>query len=685
MISTGRAARATAAFVTVLSLPLAAARADEGMWTFDAFPAAKMRADYGWAPDQAWLDKVRAAAVRLTGGCSASFVSDTGLILTNHHCVASCAEQNSTAENNILDHGFTAGTRERELKCAGQQAEVVTSIKDVTAQVKSAIGDATGEAAVKARVAAIARIESAACTDTAKTRCQVVSLYGGGQYKLYTYRKYSDVRIAWAPEAQAAQFGGDPDNFNFPRYSLDASFLRAYEDGKPAATPQHLDWAPRAPVDGEATFVVGNPGSTQRLFTSSQLAFQREVVLPITVTTYSELRGRLINAMESSPEKAREGHQELEGIENSLKVYIGRVKALNDPAFTGKLAAAEAELKTKSAANAAIGNPWTDVARAMSAYRDFYVADRFSLPSGDLFGYAMTLVRAAAERGKPNTDRLPGYTDSALPLVQKRVLDEQPIYPWLDELVMEWSLSKAREYLGADDPQTKLLLGKESPEGLAARLVGGTKLADPAVRKALWDGGQAAIDASTDPMIVYARSIDANDRALIKRFDATVDGPLTAAQSKLADARFAAYGDTLYPDATFTLRISYGKVAGWMERGKMVPTRTTIGGTFDRATGAPPFDLPPAFAANRAKIDGTVTYDFVTTNDIIGGNSGSPVIDRQGRVIGAAFDGNIHSLGGNYGYDGSINRTVVVSTAAVEEALKTIYPAPALLAELHKK
>ena len=685
MISTGRAARAIAAFVTVLSLPLAAARADEGMWTFDAFPAAKMRADYGWAPDQAWLDKVRAAAVRLTGGCSASFVSDTGLILTNHHCVASCAEQNSTAENNILDHGFTAGTRERELKCAGQQAEVVTSIKDVTAQVKSAIGDATGEAAVKARVAAIARIESAACTDTAKTRCQVVSLYGGGQYKLYTYHKYSDVRLAWVPEAQAAQFGGDPDNFNFPRYSLDASFLRAYEDGKPAATPQHLDWAPRAPVDGEATFVVGNPGSTQRLFTSSQLAFQREVVLPITVTTYSELRGRLINAMESSPEKAREGHQELEGIENSLKVYIGRVKALNDPAFTGKLAAAEAELKTKSAANAAIGNPWTDVARAMSAYRDFYVADRFSLPSGDLFGYAMTLVRAAAERGKPNTDRLPGYTDSALPLVQKRVLDEQPIYPWLDELVMEWSLSKAREYLGADDPQTKLLLGKESPEGLAARLVGGTKLADPAVRKALWDGGQAAIDASTDPMIVYARSLDANDRALIKRFDATVDGPLTAAQSKLADARFAAYGDTLYPDATFTLRISYGKVAGWMERGKMVPTRTTIGGTFERATGAPPFDLPPAFAANRAKIDGKVTYDFVTTNDIIGGNSGSPVIDRQGRVIGAAFDGNIHSLGGNYGYDGSINRTVVVSTAAVEEALKTIYPAPALLAELHKK
>lgn len=672
-------------FLASVSLPVSMAKADEGMWTFDAFPAAKMRTEYGWAPDQAWLDKVRSAAVRLTGGCSASFVSDAGLILTNHHCVASCVEQNSTAENNILETGYTARTREEEKMCAGQQAEVVTSIRDVTSQVKAAIGNSTGEAAIKARTAIVAQLEKDGCPDTGKTRCQVVSLYGGGQYKIYNYRKYSDVRLVWAPEAQAAQFGGDPDNFNFPRYSMDASFLRAYEDGKPVATPQHLEWAARAPVDGEATFVVGNPGSTQRMFTSDQLAFQRELVLPVTVTIFSELRGRLIAAMESSPAKAREAAETLGGVENSLKVYIGRVKALNDPAFTGKLAAAEAELKAKSAGNPAIGNPWGDVAKAMATYRNFYIADRFSLPSGDLFGYAMTLVRAAAERGKPNAERFPGYTDSALPLVQKRLLDERPIYPWLDELTMEWSLSKSREYLGADDPQTKILLGKESPEGLAARLVGGTKLADPAIRKALWEGGQAAIDASKDPMIVYARSIDANDRAIQKRFDAEVDAPLTAAQAKLADARFAAYGDTAYPDATFTLRLSYGKVAGWMERGKMVPTRTTLGGTFDRATGAVPFDLPPAFIANRAKIDPKATYDFVTTNDIIGGNSGSPVVDRQGRVIGAAFDGNINSLGGNYGYDGSINRTVVVSTAAVQEALENIYPAPHLVAELKGK
>ena len=674
--------RRFAASTAFIALPISAAHADEGMWTFDAFPAAKMRAAYGWAPDQAWLDKVRSAAVRLTGGCSASFVSSDGLILTNHHCVAGCAEQNSTAKNNILKTGFTAATRERELKCAGQQAEVVTSIRDVTAEVKGAVGNATGEAAVKARNAAIAKIESAGCTDKVKTRCQVVTLYGGGQFKLYTYHKYSDVRLVWAPEAQAAQFGGDPDNFNFPRYALDASFLRAYEGGKPAATQSHLTWTARAPVDGEATFVVGNPGSTQRLYTSEQLAMQRELVMPMRVATYSEMRGRLINAMESSPTKNREGHQALEGLENSLKVYLGLKRALDDPQFMGRIAAAEADLKRKSGNR--FGNPWADIAKATQASRNIYYARYFALPRGTLFNYAIALVRSADERAKPDADRLPEYTESALPLLQKQVLDPRPVYPWLEQLQMEWSLSKAREYLGADDSETKLLLGKESPEALSARLVKGTKLADPGYRASLWTGGKAAIDASTDPMIVYARKIDANDRALEKQFDAQVDAPTTAAQAKLADARFAAYGNTLYPDATFTLRISYGKVLGWLERGKPVPTRTLIGGTYERATGAEPFDLPTAFIANRAKIGKDITYDFVTTNDIIGGNSGSPVIDREGKVIGAAFDGNIHSIGGNYGYDPVLNRTVAVSTAAVEEALKNIYPAPGLLAELRR-
>lgn len=674
----------SALFLSAAALAVAAApaAADEGMWTFDNFPAAKMKADYGWAPDQAWLNRVQNAAVRLTGGCSASFVSPQGLILTNHHCIASCLYDNSNGSQDYLDKGYVADRRDLELKCPGQQAEVVTKITDVTSDVKNAFGTLAGEALTKARDAKIAEIEKAGCTDTATTRCQVVTLFGGGQYKLYQYRKYSDVRLVWAPEDRAATFGGDPDNFNFPRYSLDASFLRAYENGQPVATPNHLKWNPRPPKEGEATFVVGNPGSTSRLYTSSQLAFTREVALPVTIATTSELRGRLIRAMQESPEKEREGLDTLNGIENSLKVYIGQSKALNDPAFTGKLAAAEADLRAKGAGGA---DPWTTVDAAVTAYRPLYLASRFTSPSSQLYSYARTLVFAAQERAKPNSERLPGYTDSALPLLEKRTLDARPVYPWLEELRLNWSLSKAREYLGADDPDTQLLLGKASPEGLANSLVNGTKLADPAVRKALWDGGLKAIRASEDPMIVYALRLADRQRELQRATDVAYGAPLAIAGSQLADARFAAYGDSVYPDATFTLRISYGKVAGWTERGKPVPYQTTLGGTFDRATGSEPFDAPSAFLANKAKIDPRATYDFVTTNDIIGGNSGSPVIDRAGTVIGAAFDGNIHSLGGNFGYDGTLNRTVVVSTDAVQEALEKIYPAPALVKELAAK
>lgn len=474
-----------AAFLCTLAFPLSEARADEGMWAFDAFPSAKVKSVHGWAPDQAWLDRVRLAAVRLTGGCSASFVSPDGLIFTNQHCVAECLSDLSSPGNDMLARGFVAESRAEEKECPGQQAEVVTSIRDVTPRVKQAIGSATGEAAVKARTAAIATIEKVACPDTAKTRCQVVMLYGGGQYKLYIYRKYSDVRIAWAPEGAASKFGGDPDNYNFPRYALDGSFLRAYEDGKPVSTPQHLTWTGREPVEGELIFVVGNPGSTQRMLTMSQLALEREVNLPITLATQSELRGRLIMAIGEDPDRIREGTDVLYGIENELKRTIGRTRALNDPALLARIAASERELKARSVGNPAIGDPWSQVDQAVSALRAIDTEYRFSQPQGELFDYAMTLVRAAIERAKPNSERLPGFSDSSLPLLEKTLLDPKPIAPWLEQLHMEWSLSKAREYLGADHAQTKLLLGKESPEGLAKRLVTGTRLADPTVRKAL--------------------------------------------------------------------------------------------------------------------------------------------------------------------------------------------------------
>ena len=664
---------------TILATP---ALADEGMWTFDAFPAARMKADHGWAPDQAWLDRVQAAAVRLTGGCSASFVSKEGLILTNHHCVVQCAQDLSSAGTDYLANGFNAADRARELKCPGQQAEVVTAISDVTPRVTAAIGGASGEALTKARDAAIAGIEKEGCPDAALTRCQVVTLFGGGQYKLYKYRKYSDVRLVWAPEFAAAFFGGDPDNFNFPRYALDAAFLRAYENGKPVATAQHLTWSPRAPQAGEATFVVGNPGRTQRLLTQDQLALQREVAIPLTVSLLSEYRGRLIAARAESAEKAREGADALFGTENSYKVYWGQARALDDDAFAAKLAASEADLRAKAGDPA----PWNQIAAADKRLREIYLEWLFleGRPGWGATPYvwARDLVRAAAEREKPDAERLPGYTDSALPLVEKRLTDATPIAPWLEEMTLQFWLSKTREYLTADSPQVKTLLGRDSPEALAKRLIAGTKLADPAERKRLFDGGMTAIKASDDPLIRFVLATDGQARAVRRVYDAEVAAPITAAQAKLAAARFAAYGANNYPDATFTLRISYGKVAGWTERGREVPYLTKVAGLYERATGQEPFRLAKGFEGTRPRLDLAGAFDFTTTNDIIGGNSGSPVIARDGSVIGAAFDGNIHSLGGNFGYDGALNRTVVVSAAAVQQALTTVYPAPALVKEL---
>ncbi len=659
------------------------AQADEGMWTFDAFPAERMRSAHGWAPDQAWLDHVRLSAVRING-CSASFVSGEGLILTNHHCVVSCLQNLSTAENDLVANGFVAGARTEERVCPGQQAEVVTAITDVTDRIRAAIGSATGEALVRARDAEITRIEAAAGGDP-KTRLQVVTLFGGGQYKLYTYRRYTDVRIAWAPEFQAAFFGGDPDNFNFPRYALDSAFLRAYEDGVPVASTHHLRWNPRAPAAGELTFVAGNPGSTSRLLTDAQRDFQREQRLPLILITLSEFRGRIIGASAGNADRTREAADTLFGIENSFKALSGQFRSLNDAEFTGAMTRAEQDLRARVAGDASIGDPWSEVSAATDARSNIYLESNFVGGGGgfsDLYAYARTLVRAAAERAKPNTDRLPEYSDAALPRVERQVLGDVPTYPWLEELGLAFWLSKTREYLTADSPDVRLLLGNESPEALAARLIAGTRLADVAYRRQLWEGGAAAIAASDDPLIRFVAAHDARARALRAQVEAVYDGPVTAAQTRLANARFAAFGADNYPDATFTLRLSYGTVQGWNERGRDVPFMTTMGGTFDRATGQTPFDLAPAYAANRERINAATAYNFVTTNDIIGGNSGSPVIDRDGSVIGAAFDGNIHSLGGNFGYDGRVNRTVVVSTAAIHEALTNIYPAPALVAEL---
>ena len=669
--------------------------ADEGMWTFDNFPAAKVRQTYGVDITPAWLDHVRGAAVRLSSGCSASAVTATGLVLTNNHCVADCAQNLSTSGHDYFQTGYLAANRQEERTCAGMQAEILTGITDVTARMTAAGAGLSGQALVKARTAASSTIEGEACGGDVKFRCQVVDLYHGGQYKLYKYRKYSDVRLVFSPGVPAAFFGGDPDNFNFPRYDLDSAFVRLYENGQPAATLDHLRWNPAPPKAGEPVFVAGNPGGTDRQLTVAQLQTQRDLTIPITLLQMSELRGRLLRFSEESEEHRRIAADSVFGIENSYKVYYGRLFALNDATFMAARRAAEADLQAQTKAKqaqagaaglgAGFGNPWADLAIAQQSVQALYLPYRMverGPMDSDLFGYAKDLVRAAQEREKPSAERLPGYADSQLPLLEKEVLDTRRVYPELEQVTLEFWLTKVREYLTADDPNTKLILGRDSPEALSERLAKGSRLGDPAVRKALWDGGLKAVLASDDPMIQFMLRIDPAARRLRSQYDEQVVGPTTQTAEKIAGARFVAYGDSIYPDATFTLRLSYGKVDGWSYRGAAVPPFTTFAGLYERATGQAPFDLDPRWAAAKDKLNPDTVFDISTTNDIIGGNSGSPLINAKGEVIGAVFDGNIHSLGGDYGYDGTLNRSVAVSTAAVTEALRKVYGAQALADEL---
>ena len=673
-----------------LMLLAAGARADEGMWTFDNFPSAAVKAKYGVTVDQAWLDHVQGAAVRLSSGCSASLVSSAGLVLTNHHCVRDCAQSLSSAKADYATDGFSAARREEEKLCPGMQAEILTTISDVTARITGAAAGKTGQDFVKARDGEIAAVEKDSCKGKEdRFHCQVITFYQGGQYQLYTYRRYSDVRLVFAVEGQTAFFGGDPDNFNFPRYDLDCSFVRLYENGKPVKTSGHLAWSTATPKDGEPVFIAGNPGSTQRLLTAEQLETLRDVNLPKIMLLFSELRGRLIRFASESAEHARIANDLLFGVENSYKAYHGELKALVDPALILAARKTDARLKANLEDDAALlantGDPWNEIANAQAHIRALYyrygfMESRAGIGS-DLFRYARQLVRAAAENAKPNSERLPDFTDSRLQSLSKTILDPKPVYPEVEQLALEFWLSKLRENLTADADGTRIFLGKDSPETLSARLAQ-SKLGDPEVRKALWDGGMAAIQASDDPMIKFVLATDAASRAIRKEYEERVTGPVDRAAQKIAQARFAVYGTNVYPDATFSLRLTYGKVGGWQNGDVAVPAFTYYKGLWARATGQFPFNLMPRWQEAEAKVNGATVYDFVSDNDIIGGNSGSPVINAKGEVVGAIFDGNIDSLGGAFGFDRRVNRAVSVSTAAITEALKNIYGNQALLAEL---
>ncbi|MDP1736271.1 MAG: S46 family peptidase [Caulobacter sp.] len=678
------------AAVTAAALSLsAAAVADEGMWTFEGFPSARVREAYDVDINKAWLDRVQAAAVRIPG-CSASVVSKAGLILTNNHCVTGCLVALSGDGADHLKDGFLTATREEERACPGMYGEILVSVTDVTDRIKAATGGKTGKDYGAARAEAMAAAEGEACKGVAGSRCQTVSLYRGGRFAVYRYRRYTDVRMVFAPEFAAAFFGGDPDNFNFPRYDMDSAFLRLYDGGKPVATPAFLRWNPTAPKAGEVTFVAGNPGSTERLLTVAQLETARDLTLLITQLQRAELRGRYIEYGRRGPDAKRVMADAIFGMENSFKVGYGRQLALNNPAFMAAKRQEETALRAAVAARpdlaAEIGDPWAELAEVQVAYARNYLPYRqleASAGAGSrLFDLARTLVRAAEERARPTGERLPEFADSRLPIVERQTTRAAKFEPELEQLRLEFWLLKTREYLATDRAALDLVLGKEGPEGLAERLVSGTKLADPAVRKALWDGGLEAIKASDDPLIQYVLRIDAAARAARLTWETEVTAPTDRAAEKVARARFAVYGESVYPDATFTLRLSYGQVAGWSWRGQQTAPFTTFGGLYDRATGVEPYALAPRWIAAQGRLNPETVFDFTTTNDIIGGNSGSPVLNAKGEVIGAAFDGNIHSIAGAYGYDPTTNRTVVVSTAAITEALIKVYGRDALVKEL---
>ncbi len=672
-----------------LLLSPAPASADEGMWTLDNFPAEAVEATYGVSIDADWLQTVQSGTVRLDGGCTGSLASPDGLVLTNNHCTWGCIRNLSDEQHNLSDTGFYAATREEERQCPGARISILQQTEEITEKVAVATEGKDEAAANEARKAELSKLE-AACEESSGLKCESVSLYHGCQHWLYKYKRYDDVRLVFAPELAIAAFGGDPDNFNFPRWCLDFSFMRIYEDGKPASTPEHLTWRPEGPEAGEPVFVSGHPGSTQRLLTVAELDSLRDYQLPQQLLYYSELRGRLEQWGETGDEAARIVQQRILGYENAIKVWRNRLFSLQDDAEMAAKSAAEEELKAAVAADpelaAAYGDAWEESARATAAYRA--IIDRYRFVEvgygfrGDLLGWAQTLVRAAEERGKPNEERLREFRETALPGVEQGLTAEIPVSADYEKLQLAFGFDKMREWLGPDDPIVKQVLGNESPEGLAARLVEGTKLADATVRKALWEGGAEAIAASDDPMIALAQSIDGEARAIRERYENEVEAPLDQASEKIAKARFAVLGTGVYPDATFTLRVTYGSVKGWMERGEMVEPFTTVKRVYERATGEEPFALPASWIEKKDQIDPDTRFNYVATTDIIGGNSGSPVVDAEGRLVGLAFDGNIHSIAGAYWFDLDVNRTVNVHPAILVEALRDIYGADTVLEEL---
>jgi hypothetical protein len=668
----------------------AAPLADEGFWPYNAIPKAAIKAKYKFDVTDAWLKHLQLATIKFGGG-TGSIVSPNGLVLTNHHIGLGTLQRLSTPAKNLVKDGFYAPTFADELKVPGMTLNVLQTMEDVTAKVQGAVTAGMSAAdAVAARQKAIQEIQGAPVAGTLK---QVVSLYAGAMYHLYTYKTYTDVRLVFGAEYQVGFYGGDPDNFTYPRYNLDVAMFRLYENDKPAQTPNHLKWSPKGTKDGELVFTTGHPGATQRSNTVAHLKYLRDVALPFQVASL-EMREATTKAfMALSAENARAATSELFGIQNSLKSQRGRLKGLQDPALMTKKEAAEARLRAELAKNAAkqqeLGGAWDTiektlaVARQLDAERNF-IANAAGLNS-TLFTQARTLVRAAynpqaVSAGRGGRQGGPGGAPAGGPGGVAPTTN-----PAREKMNLTASLAFMQKFLGPQHAIVTRLLAGKTPEARANELIDGCRLTDPEIRRLLQAGGKATIDASTDPMIVLARSLEADAAAINKKYENEVANVQAATYPKIGQAVFVVDGAKAYPDATGTLRLSYGAVKGYVEDGKKIAPYTDFAGLYARSAqykNEPPYDLAPRWVENKAALNLKTPFNFVSTNDIVGGNSGSAVVNKKGELVGLIFDGNIQMLPGYYIYEESINRAVSVDSRAIIEAFRKIYKADALADEM---
>jgi hypothetical protein len=663
--------------------------AEEGMWTLNNFPSEKLKQQHGFAPDAKWLEHVRLSSARYGFGCSSSFVSPTGLLMTNHHCASACIQDLSTPQADYLSAGFYAKSAEEEKRCPGLDVNRLESIQDVTDRINAETKGRTDEEFTKAFNAAKAKI-SRECATSEDLHCEVVTLYSGGKYDLYKYRRFSDVRLVFAPEKQIAFFGGDPDNFMFPRYTLDVAFLRVYDNGAPLRPGHYFKWSSKGAEDGMLTFITGNPGSTQRDLVVVELEFLRDTMLPDARVEFAELRGLLAQFQTKGPEQKRISEFMLFSVENTLKAITGQHHALLDRNAFARKVARESEFRQKITSDSRLrseyAGAWDAIARAIEKTRSIntpysYIERNRGFRSR-LYSIAKTLVRVGDELPKANDARFPEYADAGLPALKATLFSGAPIYDELEIETLAWSLGKLREALGPDEPFVRTVLGPRSPREIAEEAVKRTKLKDPSHRKMLYEGGKTAIDAADDPMIRLARLVDPFAREIRTQYEQQVEGVVRKNHELLGRAAFAVYGTSIYPDATLTLRISYGTVKGWEENGKVINPMTVIGGAFERQTGRDPFALPESWIKAKDQLDPNKPMNFITTTDVVGGNSGSPIINKEAEIVGIVFDGNIHSLGGSYWFDESKNRTVSVHGETIMEALRKVYRATRVVDEL---